>query len=211
MIENANPIPLLLIRAHILTALKNGASYNIAELVNTVHDRIINYDVDMTASVDEPRLYQVVLDMVESGSLVLSEGIISRNPNHVKNIEDPNYKPYTATVHSELTDSVSLDGNILVLTANTEDYTTNYQTLGLNEGDYIDVELVPEPNNPYDSNAVCIMKNNKVLGYLDRTGAREYHRTIARENSNGKKVLVKAMVKSSPYIAGIYYLDIRLR
>lgn len=210
MVEN-NPVPLLLIRAHILTALKNGASYNISELVNMVHDRIVNYDVDMTASVDEPRLYQVVLDMVESGSLLLQEGIVSRNLDHVKNTEDPNYQPYNARINSELTDSISLDGSILVLTANTEDYTTNYHALGLKEGDYVTVELVPEPTNQYDTNAVCIMKSDKVLGYLDRTGAREYHRVIARENTNGKKVLVQAIVKSSPYIAGIYYLDIRLR
>lgn len=210
MFEN-NPIPLLLIRAHILTALKDGTNLNISELVNIVHERIINYDVDMSSSVEEQRLYKVILDMVESGSLLLSDGLVSRNPNHVKNMEDPNYKPYTATAHKELTETVSLDGSTLILTANTEDYTTNYMLLGLSEGDYTTVELVPEPNNIYDANAVCIMRNDKVLGYLDRTGAREYHRLIARENADGRKAVVQAMVKSSPYLAGIYYLDIRLR
>lgn len=209
--SEVNPIPLLLIRAHILTALKNEARYNISELVNSVHDKIINYDVDMTSSVDESRLYQVILDMVESGSLNLVEGVISRNTSHIKNMEDPGYKPYNIALTSDLTDSVYYDGTILVLTANTEDYTTNYQALGLAEGDYTTVELVPEPNNKYDRNAVCIVKDTKVLGYLDRTAAREYHATFVRENTNGKKVMAKAMVKSSPYIAGIYYLDLRLR
>ncbi len=210
MAENS-PIPLLLIRAHILSALKNGVEHNITELVNFVHNSIIDYDSEMTVSVEESKLYQIILDMVESGSLVLSEGNISRNTNYVKNVEDPNYKPYTAVLNSQLIDTVSYDGNILVLTANTEDYIVNYRALGLNEGDYTLVELVPEPNNPYDANAVCIMKNDKVLGYLDRTAAREYHRIIARENMNGKKVVTNALVKSSPYISGIYYLDIRLR
>jgi hypothetical protein len=210
MAENS-PIPLLLIRAHILSALKNGVEHNITELVNFVHNSIIDYDSEMTVSVEESKLYQIILDMVESGSLVLSEGNISRNTNYVKNVEDPNYKPYTAVLNSQLIDTVSYDGNILVLTANTEDYIVNYRALGLNEGDYTLVELVPEPNNPYDANALCIMKNDKVLGYLDRTAAREYHRIIARENMNGKKVVTNALVKSSPYISGIYYLDIRLR
>jgi hypothetical protein len=210
MAENS-PIPLLLIRAHILSALKNGVERNISELVNFVHNSIIDYDAEMTVSVEESKLYQVILDMVESGSLVLNEGNVSRNINYVKNIEDPNYKPYTAIINNQLADTVSYDGSILVLTANTEDYTVNYRALGLNEGDYTVVELVPEPNNPYDSNAVCIMKNDKVLGYLDRTAAREYHRIIVRENTNGKKVIANALVQSSPYIPGIYYLDIRLR
>jgi hypothetical protein len=206
-----NPMPLLLIRAHILTALKNNAYYNISELVTLVHGRIVDYDSEMASSIAESRLYQVILDMVESGSLRLSEGSVSRNPDHVKNMEDPHYTPYDLMTTNDFTETVNYDGSTLILTANTEDYTDNYHFLGLNEGDYIEVELLPEPNNAYDKGAVCIIRQGKVLGYLDRTSAKGYQPLFLRDNNNAKKVVCNAMVKTSPYIAGIYYLDIRLR
>lgn len=207
----SNPMPLLLVRAHILTALKNSAHYNISELVTLVHSRVTDYDFEMAASIAESRLYQVILDMVESGSLRLLEGSVSRNPDHVKNMENPDYQPYDLTTTNEFTQTVSYDGSRLILTANTEDYTGNYHFLGLSEGDYIEVELLPEPSNAYDKGAVCIIRNNKVLGYLDRSSAKEYQPHFLRENRNAKKVISNAMVKTSPYIAGIFYLDIRLR
>ncbi len=211
MVPEANPVPLLLIRAHILTALKNQAKYNMTELVNIVHQRIVDYDVDMSTSVEEPRLYKVILDMVESGSLMLKDGMVSRNTEHVKNIEEAKYKPESIQYVSELAEKVNYDGEQLVLTANSEDYTENYIHLGLSENDFIEVELVPEPSNRFDKNAVCLMKSGLVLGYLDRSGAREYQPHIIRENSNARRVVANAIVKTSPYIAGIYYLDIRLR
>lgn len=211
MAPESNPVPLLLIRAHILTALKNGAKHTMTDLVNLVHQRIVDYDVEMSNSVEETRLYKVILDMVESGSLLLSEGIVSRNLDHVKNIEEAKYQPDNVYHVSQLEEKVSYDGSQLVLTANSEDYTENYIHLGLSENDFIEVELVAEPSNRFDKNAVCIMKDGLVLGYLDRSGAREYQPHILRENANARKVVVNAIVKSSPYISGIYYLDIRLR
>jgi hypothetical protein len=211
MIPESNPIPLLLIRAHILTALKNGAKYSMTDLVNLVHQRIVEYDVSMTNSVEEARLYKVILDMVESGSLLLVEGIVSRNLDHVKNIEEAKYKPDTINYMTHLEEKVSYDGSNLVLTANSEDYTENYLQLALSDNDFLEVELVAEPANKFDSNAVCIVKDGLVLGYLDRSAAKEYQPHIIRENSNARRVVAGAIVKSSPYIAGIYYLDLRLR
>ena len=211
MASESSPVPLLLIRAHILTALKNGAKHTMTDLVNLVHKRIIDYDANMTNVVEEPRLYKVILDMVESGSLNLVEGVVSRNTSHIKNIEEAKYKPDNINYVSQLENKVSYDGAQLVLTANSEDYTENYLSLGLRENDFIEVELLAEPSNRFDRNAVCIIKDGLVLGYLDRSGAREYQPHILRENANAKKVVANAIVKVSPYIAGIYYLDIRLR
>jgi hypothetical protein len=208
---NVNPIPLLLVRAHILTVLKYGVSINISELVVLVHAKITDYDSEMAASIAESKLYQVIIDMVESGSLQLVEGGVSRNEDHVKNMEDPDYKPEGLSVTSDFTKTVNYDGDRLILTANTEDYTNNYRFLGLDEGDYIEVELLPEPSNIYDKGAICIVREGKVLGYFDRTSAKEYQPYFLRDNKNYKKVISKAIVKTSPYIAGVYYLDIRLR
>ena len=66
----------------------------------------------------------------------------------------------------------------------------NRQTLVRNLVEGKSLELVREPGNPYDGNAVAVMDGNDHLGYIDRVLARG----LAREMDDG--VLFKAFVSS---------------
>nr|DAK57355.1 MAG TPA: HIRAN protein [Caudoviricetes sp.] len=47
------------------------------------------------------------------------------------------------------------------------------------------LEIVPEPDNPYDSRAISVRYNNKVIGYVPRARTKTYWNTIARVAASG--------------------------
>lgn len=47
------------------------------------------------------------------------------------------------------------------------------------------LEIVPEPDNPYDSRAISVRYNNKVIGYVPRGRTKTYWDTIARVAASG--------------------------
>lgn len=49
----------------------------------------------------------------------------------------------------------------------------------------IPVDLVPEPDNPYDSNAISVRWRNRVLGYLSREDALRYRQPAQRIAASG--------------------------
>lgn len=53
------------------------------------------------------------------------------------------------------------------------------------ELDNVPVHLVPEPDNPYDPNAVSVRVNGLVVGYLDRDTAARYRQPIRRIAASG--------------------------
>lgn len=59
--------------------------------------------------------------------------------------------------------------------------------------------LVPEPSNKYDKNAVQVMIDNKLVGYLDRESARRVVESLKRTNRIGAIVKVPALVKGGWY------------
>lgn len=59
--------------------------------------------------------------------------------------------------------------------------------------------LVPEPSNKYDKNAVQVMIDNTLVGYLDRDSARRVVESLQRTNRIGAIVKVPALVKGGWY------------
>lgn len=47
-------------------------------------------------------------------------------------------------------------------------------------------QLVPEPSNPYDGNAIAVRVRGKTVAYLRREDAKEYHAHMGRQNLRGR-------------------------
>lgn len=54
--------------------------------------------------------------------------------------------------------------------------------------------LVPEPDNPYDSNAVRVEIQGKLVGYLSRADAEELNEAIVDATQREQNGLVRAMI-----------------
>jgi len=58
-----------------------------------------------------------------------------------------------------------------------------FQTIGLSERTFV-AKLVPEPNNPYDSNAVAVVtEGDSRIGYLSREVAKSYQKHLLRQSA----------------------------
>lgn len=68
----------------------------------------------------------------------------------------------------------------------------------LNVGAVVEAELVPEPLNAYDSNALCVDILGFKVGYVGRTFAEFWHPFVVEMNRAGSYVLAKGVVTSNP-------------
>lgn len=60
--------------------------------------------------------------------------------------------------------------------------------------DEADADLVPEPDNPHDPNAISVRVRGHVVGYLDRATAKEYRNPIHRITASGAVVRTRASI-----------------
>ncbi|WP_347110952.1 HIRAN domain-containing protein [Paenarthrobacter sp. S56] len=58
----------------------------------------------------------------------------------------------------------------------------------------LSVELVAEPDNPYDSNAISVRWNNNVLGYLSRDDAVRFAQPVRRVIASGLAAVASARI-----------------
>jgi len=57
-----------------------------------------------------------------------------------------------------------------------------------------EAHLVPEPDNPFDANAISVRINGNVVGYLERPVAAEYRQVIHRITASGAVATTRASV-----------------
>lgn len=95
-------------------------------------------------------------------------------------------------------------GSFVVAVVGEASYRKNFETIfgrhnsdGYREPGY--AMLVPEPKGPYDKNAVKVMIENHLVGYLDRDSARRVFESLKRTNRVDAIVRVPAMVKGGLY------------
>jgi hypothetical protein len=55
-------------------------------------------------------------------------------------------------------------------------------------------ELVPEPDNPYDKNAVAVVIKRRTVAYLSRDNAKWYLQELARLGRSGERASCRAMI-----------------
>lgn len=54
--------------------------------------------------------------------------------------------------------------------------------------------LVPEPNNPYDADAVCVQIDGKVVGYLSRSDAKLHRQALSEAGLGLSSVACRALI-----------------
>lgn len=71
--------------------------------------------------------------------------------------------------------------------------------------------LVPEPANPYDPSAICVLIDGKVAGYLPRATAREYLPGLKRAmSSHGSRIALRGVIagggqrEDGPGLLGVF-------
>ena len=64
----------------------------------------------------------------------------------------------------------------------------------LRTGEDLDVELVPEPGNPRDSDAVALYVQGARIGYIGAGQAENWHEAVSRINRMGMAVIAQGIV-----------------
>jgi hypothetical protein len=72
--------------------------------------------------------------------------------------------------------------------------TSNTGSASSREADGLRVVLVPEPDNPYDSNAISVRWAGRTLGYLSREDAARYSQPVRRITASGFAALSAARI-----------------
>lgn len=138
-------------------------------------------------------LQAIINDMVLSGRLVDNAGSyiigdIRKDGNeetyHVAHIDSPSENP------------VLMKGSTIVNSIGSEYYTEAWSEV--DNHNVVICELIPEPHNPYDNNAVAVTLNNQLLGHLTRSVAREYFNSITKLNHSGYTLQVEGEILESP-------------
>jgi hypothetical protein len=136
------------------------------------------------------RVLGIVVDLIFEGKLNVKEGkvmLIGRfRTNSVE--EDYNLKEHTALV----TQSINIDGTVEMETVGSERYPFIWASMI--PGMKFKVELIAEPGNSKDPNAVAVCLDKKPYAYLPREEASKYHRFLKSANANGIGIEATATV-----------------
>lgn len=168
--------------------------------INSLAEFIMLKTMPYNNSYGYAEVKEIILDMVESGRIIEENNILSTNKYFVETFQHS--IPYTNVI--ELKNSKRIDGNVKATSLHSEDFYFNFEDL--KEGKNIIIELVPEIKNEYDGNAVAIMYNNKVLGYMQRRHSKEYQSYIQKLNQEGFKAETEANIVLASGIGDFLYL-----
>lgn len=99
---------------------------------------------------------------------------------------------------------VNGSGSFEVPVVGEQSYVQNFERIfGKRTIDGIDVQctalLIPEPNNPYDKNAVRVLIDGILVGYLERASAKNVCASLKRMDKWGVALQVQARVKGGWY------------
>ena len=74
----------------------------------------------------------------------------------------------------------------------------------------VPVEVVPEPDNPYDRRAVSVRAKGRVIGYLSRELAADYHLPVKRVVASGAVLRTNARIYAYVGFNGEAELNVRV-
>lgn len=136
------------------------------------------------------KIVSVIVELIFNGKLNVKDGkimLIGRfRTNSVE--EDYTLKEHTSLV----TQFINIDGGYYIETVGSERYPFLWSTMI--PGMQFKVELIAEPSNSKDPNAVAVCIDKKPYAYLPREEAPKYHRILKSANANGVGIETTATV-----------------
>lgn len=162
-------------------------------------DEIITHIFDILDINDTPTeenikyINQILNDMVSSKRLTLKNEKYDVGDLKKTNEDDV----YQIThIKSPSSNMIKISGHNTINTIGSQYYVEAWSKIKPTET--IEVEIIPELNNPYDSNAVAVTHNDELLGHFTRTNAAEYSSYIQEINHIGYTIKIDATVESDP-------------
>ena len=164
-----------------------------------------NLEINEPIFDEHQKAMQTMLDdMVMAGRLKVKGKTYSLGDTR-KNGEEETYHVKSLETPSE--NVAQLKGNVIVNTIGSEYYPDAWESLLDNR---LNVELIPEPQNPYDKNAIAVTINNEIVGHLTRSVAREYFSCITKLNNGGYTLKVDGEVLESPNDKSYKYIQLAM-
>ena len=155
-------------------------------------------------SEQQQQVQQTIDDMLQAGRLNIHDDkyIIG---DLRKNGDEETY--HVVQLDSPTENTILINGNNIINTIGSEYYPEAWNAV--TDGEII-VELIPEPQNPYDSNAVAVTTKNEILGHLTRTQAEHYSSAITQLNEAGYSLQVTGEVLASPTDPNYRYIQLAM-
>lgn len=198
-------VPLEYVREQIVHVLRASRALSVHDLVTAVNNHLLVL-ADKESPWDPEGIKETIQDMVAAEALIHDGNMVHINFDRIRKPENAFYRLANLPHYSS---HENLDGSVLVTSANSDDFYFNYAQLADNE--IIQVELIPEPNNPVYEQAIAIVYMEQILGYLERHVCRHYFDHLIRLQASGVSAIATARVIHSTRVAGHKYLDLHLR
>jgi hypothetical protein len=164
--KNLNDYNPQIIRDSILSMLDESVKMNYDELELSV---LLDLEA-VNNSQNIQILGKVFTSLISSGKLRKDGQYISKTSSNY----EYDYNPQTLEPTSET--SILIKGEETIYSIGSHYYFDNW--VGLNDGHFINVDVIREPNNPYDKNAVAICYQGKIMGHLTREDAKSYNDSL---------------------------------
>lgn len=155
-------------------------------------------------SEQQTQIQNIIDDMVASGRLKQNSNTYNLGDTR-KNGDETTY--HVTHLESPSENPIIINGSNIVNTIGSEYYQEAWEQIFENE---TTVELIPEPENPYDSNAVAVTINNQIVGHLTRTQAEQYIASITQLNESGYSLQVTGQILSSPTDPNYRYIQLAM-
>lgn len=136
------------------------------------------------------KIFNIITELVFDGKLNVKDGKIMLIGRFRTNSVEEDYTLMEQT--SMIKEVINIDGPNILETVGSERYPFLWSSM--TPGSRFKVELIAEPNNSKDPNAVAVCINKKPYAYLPREEAAKYHRFLKSANANGLGIEATALV-----------------
>ena len=191
--------PLEQTRKHVIEAiiLEDSTTFeNIADIVFEKTSQHYTY-----ADVKE-----IITDMIISGRISSENNYLKIVEHFEDTPETPDYAVSTKNLDTLKPKSIS--GNKKIVSVGSEDFSYNFDKL--KEGQKIVVSLIPEMENKYDRNAVAILYEDKVLGYVERRYSKVLHPKILLMHKEGHTATAEGIINVAKEMDNLHFLEINI-
>lgn len=200
MNENSlSNLPTQYVRNVVKETLEGEKSLDFDDLSEQVFATLL--DEEVPSNEDAIIFENVLSGLVESGRVHYLHGYYTFNEDFIDNLEEENYSIPNSHSHR-----LNIDGGLKpVYSVGSERYNV-WDTFDV--GQEINVILIAEPDNKFDSNAIAICIEDSPIAYLARSEAKIYKPIVDKLSEMGIGLELTGIVSENPLMEGYRYFEL---
>lgn len=198
-VNNLNELPTQFLRNIVKDTLQESGNLEYEDLSEKIFSKLL--ETEEPSNNDVIVFDNVLTALVESGRVHYLHSNYSFNEDFVDNLEEELY-----VLDNSTSQKLNIDGGFEPKYSVGSERYNIWNTFDV--GQEVTVNLIAEPDNKFDNNAIAICLNNSPIAYLARSDAKEYKPIVDNLAELDISLELTGIVSENPLMPGYKYFEL---